>query len=263
MTWLKQTNTAPAFPDMAWSQPERRDQAGKLLIVGGNQYGFSAPAEAFAAASAAGIGVSRVLLPSKLKSTVGALFPEAEFAPSTPSGSFARMSLAELLDAAAWSDGVLLAGDVGHNSETALVLESFISKHSGQITITQDVAEYVITNPNVVLHRPSTTLVLSMGQLQKLAKHSKSSDPITQAMGLPELANWLSNFTTKHRVNIVTKHLDHVVVAVAGQVSSTPNNTATKPWRVSTAARAATWWLQHPSQPFQAITTAMLETTSR
>lgn len=257
MTWLKQTQDKPLFPDLLWSRPERRDQAGKLLIIGGNQYGFSAAAEAFAAASSAGIGVSRVLLPSKLKSTVSALFPEAEFAPSTPSGSFARVGLADWLEAAAWADGVLLAGDIGHNSETALVLESFMSKYSGQLTIAQDVAEYVITNPNLVLFRPNTTLVLSMGQLQKLAKHNKSPDPITQAMGLPELAEWLSSFTTEHTVNIVTKHLDHVIAAVSGDVSSTAQKPSTDSWRVATAARCAVWWLQLPTKPFESITTAV------
>jgi hypothetical protein len=259
MTWQKQSVDTPLFPDMLWSRPERRDQAGKLLIIGGNQYGFSAAGEAFTAAAQAGIGVSRVLLPNKLKPTVGKLFPEAEFTPSTPSGSFAKASLAEWLETASWADAVLIAGDVGHNSETALLLESFIDKYPGPLTITQDAAEYTITNPAQILARPDSLLVLSMGQLQKLAKHAHTSNAVTQAMGLPELTSWLEQFTQDSSLYIVTKHHQHILVAVNGQVSSCPlTDSETDAWRVATASRASVWWLQHPAKPFETITTSTI-----
>lgn len=257
MSWHKQAHDQPLFPDLLWSRPERRDQAGKLLIIGGNEHGFSAPAEAFATTTQAGVGISRVLLPSKLKSTVSVLFPEAEYAPSTPSGSFARTGLAEWIETAAWADGVLIAGDLGHNSETALLLETFLSKYAEKLTITQDAAEYILSNPAQTINRPDTTLVISMGQLRKLAKHIHSPQAVTQAMGLPELTEWLSDFTVEHAVHLVTKHLDHLIVAVNGRVSTTPTNASTEAWRVATAARAAVWWLQHPGKPFEAITTSI------
>ena len=39
--WHKQTADAPLYPDMEWSMPELRDQAGKLGIIGGNKLGFA------------------------------------------------------------------------------------------------------------------------------------------------------------------------------------------------------------------------------
>jgi len=256
--WSKQSADKPLFPDLLWSRPERRDQAGKLLIIGGNLHGFSAAAEAYQCAAVSGIGTSRVLLPKSLKPTVGKLFPEAEYVPSTPSGSFARAALSELLEAATWSDGVLLAGDVGHNSETALLIESFANKYTGQLTITQDVAEYIITSPLTTINRADTLIVVSIGQLQKLAKHLSTHKAITQAMGLPELTAWLADFTQEHTAHIITKHLDQIIVAVNGQVSTTACASGTTPWRVKTAAQASVWWLQHPNKPFEALTTSVL-----
>ena len=54
--WQKQTADKPLYPDIEWNKPERRDQAGKLLIVGGNKLGFSAAAEAYQTAKDAGVG---------------------------------------------------------------------------------------------------------------------------------------------------------------------------------------------------------------
>ena len=38
--WQKQTPGKVLFDDVLWSKPERRDQAGRLAIVGGNSQGF-------------------------------------------------------------------------------------------------------------------------------------------------------------------------------------------------------------------------------
>src|SRR6476660_954324 len=94
--WLKQAPDKPLFPDLLWSRPENKRQAGKLLVVGGNGQGFASPAAAYGAAIAAGIGAAKVILPDSLEKTLGKSFPEAIFAPSTPSGSFARLALGTL-----------------------------------------------------------------------------------------------------------------------------------------------------------------------
>src|SRR5882762_3047468 len=102
--WYKQTSEKPLYPDLLWSRPENKSQAGKLLIVGGNLHGFAAAGEAYTEAVKAGIGTARVLLPDSLQKTVGRVFEAGEYAPSTPSGSFSRKALAELLDMSGWSD---------------------------------------------------------------------------------------------------------------------------------------------------------------
>lgn len=69
--WLKQSNAEPLFPDLIWSRPESKQAAGKLLIIGGNAHGFSAPAEAYVIAGKSGIGSTRVVMPNALKTYRG------------------------------------------------------------------------------------------------------------------------------------------------------------------------------------------------
>jgi hypothetical protein len=253
--WLKQ-GSEPLFPELLWSRPENKLQAGKLLIVGGNVHSFAAAAEAYASAVKAGIGTARVMLPDSLHKTVGKLFPEAKFAPSTPSGSFAERALAEVLAASAWADAVLLAGDTGRNSETAILFEKILTKYHGQLSITKDALDYFTTTPLTLLQRENTTLVLSFAQLQKLAVSAHFAHAFMFDMDIIRLVETLHDFTEKFGVNIITKHLTNIFVAVNGKVSSTKTDDAQEIWRVKTAASASVWWLQNPTKPFETITTA-------
>ncbi|HEY1836011.1 MAG TPA: hypothetical protein VGG13_04290 [Candidatus Saccharimonadales bacterium] len=257
--WRKQANDKPLFPDLSWSRPENRQHAGKLLIIGGNLYGFAAAAEAYQTSLQAGIGTARVLLPNALQKTVGRTFSAGEYAPSTPSGSFSQKALAEFLQLGGWADGVLLAGDLGRNSETAILLEKFAEKFIGQLTITKDAADYFTAAPQKILARPDTTFVISFAQLQKLAASAKFPRAFTFGMDLLHLVETLHEFTKKYQVNIVVKHLENILVANRGQVSTTKLEKDQEIWRVHTSAHASVWWLQNPAKPLEALTTAVYE----
>lgn len=259
--WHKQAAGKPLFPDLLWSRPETKATAGKLLIIGGNQHSFAAPAIAFANASQAGIGTTRILLPEPVRKLLPVAAPEMEFAPGNASGSFARTSLSAWLNASIWADGVLLAGDFGRNSETAIVLEQFIQKHRGQITITQDAADYFTKAPGSLLQRPETTLVISFAQTQKLAMSAKFPQAFTFDMDFLHLIDTLHDFTEQHQAHIITKHLDTIFVAVKGQVSTTKLSEDLPVWRVATASHAAVWWLQNPSKAFAALATSCINVT--
>lgn len=253
--WLKQNEGSLLFPDLAWSKPENKLHAGKLLIIGGNEHGFSAPAQAFAEATTAGIGSCRVLLPDTLQKVVGTFIPEAEYGPSTPSGSFAGKSLDSWLDLSSWADGVLLPGDLGRNSETAVLLEKFIQKYHGQLTLTDEAVDNLTTNPMTILQRAETSLVLSFEQLQKLAAHAKYTSAFTSDMDLIRAVDTLHAFTESYPVSIVTKFFGTIIVAAGGEVSTTKSTLDS--WRTRTAAHTSVWWLQHPDQQFKSLTTAV------
>ncbi|MEK7095707.1 MAG: hypothetical protein AAB896_00220 [Patescibacteria group bacterium] len=254
--WLKQAKDRPLFEDLLWSRPENRRYAGKLLIVGGNLHGFSAPGAAYGAAMKAGIGAARVLLPDKLQKTVGRLIPEADFCPSTLSGSFARPGLAKLLEEGEWADGVLLAGDFGRNSETAILLDSFMNKFEGQVTVAQDSLDYFLGPKSPLIERLDTLSVIDLGKLQKLAKNNRPTTPILHNVMLSELVETLHDWTTGNPGQIITKHADNFIVASGGQVSTTPAPKQSN-WQVELAAYASVWWLQNPEKPFEAITTSV------
>jgi len=157
-----------------------------------------------------------------------------------------------------WADAVLFAGDLGRNSETAIVIEKFLDKGSLMTTLTKDAVNYVTAAPQTVLDRPDTLLVLSLSQLQRLGTAAKFVRPISFGMDLFHLSEWLHEFTQNHKPYVVVKHLDHVIVAAEGRVSSTNLGVEKQVWRVETAAKASVWWLQNPAKPFESITASVL-----
>lgn len=257
--WHKQTKGAPLYPDMLWSRPENRAHAGKLLIAGGTAHGFAAPALAYTETVAAGVGTSRVLLPDAIKEVARHALETVEFAPSTPSGSFSRKALAEFIDHGLWADAVLLAGDFGRNSETAIVIETFLQKYSGLTIITHDAVDYLYAPAKLVIARDKTSLVLTIAQLQKLAKAIGYPHAVTFAMGILQLVAWLHEFTLLYPITIVTKHLDIIYVAHKGFVTTTKLLNGLKIWRVSTAGYVSVWQLQNPNKQLESATTAVVE----
>jgi hypothetical protein len=260
--WHRQTPEKPLFGGLIWSRPENRALAGKLAVIGGNLHGFAAPAEAYTEASKAGIGVTRVLLPLAVKTLVRSILTEVDYAASNPSGSFSQKALDGWMEVAMWADATLIAGDLGRNSETAIVFEKFVTKYPGQLTITKDAGNYALAIAPTILARPDTTLVLSMAQLQKFGMQAGLVSPITFSMSLIQLTEALHDITERYPINIIVKYHETACVAVGGQVSTTNLGGAEQIWRVRTAAHAATWWLQNPSQPFEALTTSLIAASS-
>ncbi|MDB5185833.1 MAG: hypothetical protein JWL85_356 [Candidatus Saccharibacteria bacterium] len=256
--WQRQTPGAPIFSELLWARPENKMHAGKLLIAGGSAHGFSGPATAYKSAEKAGIGTARVLIPDALKKIIGAFLENAEFAPCTPSGSFSQKSLADFLDLSGWADGTLLAGDFGRNSETAILLEKYVTKYTGELTITRDTVDYFISTPKLLFERPNTTIVLTIAQLQKMAIGMRASEAITFDLDLIRLVERLHTITEQYPASIVVKHLENILVAHEGQVSTTKLAEDLPVWRVDTAAKTAVWRLQNPSKPFEAITTSLV-----
>jgi NAD(P)H-hydrate repair Nnr-like enzyme with NAD(P)H-hydrate dehydratase domain len=257
--FTKQTVTDPAFSDVLWSKPENKQARGKLLIIGGNEQGLSAPMDAFNAATNAGIGEARVLLPNALKKVTGNVLEFGSYAPSTPSGSFNQLALAEFIDSSVWADATLFAGSLGRNSETAIVLEKYLQKHKGPVIISQDAVDYVIAATHVLTKRGTTILVMSLAQLQKYAKNIKLPQAITFQMDLLQLTAVVQDLSSTRGVSFVVKHLKNIIVAHDGNVSVTQLTDDIDVWRVKTAACVSVWLIQQPEKPFEAISTAVWE----
>ena len=240
---------------MLWSRPENKRHAGKLLVVGGHKQSFSEPSRAYSAALKAGAGHVRIVLPDSLQKTVGRAFPEAEFAASTPIGSFGRQALGSLLDLAEWADGVLLAGDISKNSETAVLLESFIDKYAGQLTLAGDSLDYFFNSPQILTNRSATTLVGSLSQIQKLA-HSAA---IRQQDDLVQILNKLSIWTADMKASVLTEQGSQIIVAHRGKISTTASEEHGS--ETELAAYASVWRLQQLKKPFEGLTTAVYSYT--
>lgn len=255
-TYWHRQGSESLFPELEWNKPERRDQAGRLLIVGGNVHALTAPGKAYEGVLKAGIGSAKIALPDKTKRLVGQTLPDAVFLPSTPSGEFSQEGSHELLEYALWADTVLLPGDNGRNSQTTIILEELMKSYTGQIVATRDAVDSLVNTPETMLSREKTTLVVSFAQLQKLIKNTDSSQPLQFSMSLVQLVEFLHDLTLQHPAGIITLHQNQLVAAVNGSISTTKlpvDETEPPHWRLQTATLAACHQTWNPIKPFEAL----------
>lgn len=256
--WKKQSAENPLYPDIEWSKPEQRAHAGKLGIIGGNKLGFAGVAEAYSIAKEAGVGDIRVLLPDVLRKTIPSSITDALFAPTNPSGSLAKDADAEMNTISAWATGVLLVGDAGRSSETAILYEKFLQDYTGQLVITRDAVDLVKNSATLLVDRPNTLLVVSFAQLQKLFQAVYYPKVLTFSMQLTNLVEALHKFTISYPVSITVLHRDHIIVAHGGEVVTMDWQNPMSIWRGSVAARAAVYWLWNPQKPLEAIASSLV-----
>lgn len=256
--WLQQSLTQPLYPDIEWNKPEQKSLAGKLGIIGGNKLGFAAVGEAYMIALDTDVGAARVLLPDVLRKTIPAAITDAHFAPTNPSGGLARAASVDMHALGQWANGILLIGDAGKNSETAILYDDFIKDYSGQLTITRDAFDLFKQTLDIVVDRENTLLVVSFAQLQTLFKNVYYPKILTFSMQLQQLVEALHKFTITYPTTIVTFHQNQLVIASSGQVSTTPWDNPMAIWKGGVATRAACYWLWTPQKPLEAMTASLL-----
>lgn len=255
--WQKQTTTEPLFPDLEWSKPEQRALAGKLGIIGGNKLGFAGVAEAYSVATSAGIGQVRVLLPDVLKKTIPSAITDTMYAPTNPSGSLTKDADSAMATLGSWADGILLIGDTGRSSETAILYEKFLQDYTGPLIITRDAVDLVKNAPQTLVDRPNTLLIVSFAQLQKLFQAVYYPKVLTFSMQLTNLVEALHKFTITYPITIAVLHKETFIVAHDGNIVTTPWDNPMMIWRGTVAAKAATYWLWSPKKPLEATATAI------
>ncbi len=256
--WKKQLPETPLFPDVQWSKPEQRSMAGKLGIIGGNKLGFAGVAEAYAVAQKNGVGQARVVLPDVLKRTIPSTITDTLFAPTNPSGSLSKDAANELRTISDWAQGILMIGDAGRSSETAILYEQFIQEYTGQLVLTRDAIDLVKNSTQLLVDRPNTILVASFAQLQKLFQAVYYPKVLTFSMQLTNLVDALHKFTVTYPVTLVVLHKEQLIIAHDGQVVTMPWQSPMAIWRGETAAKIASYWLWNPGKPLEAAATSLI-----
>lgn len=257
--WRKQTIEKPLYPEIAWAKPEQRQMAGKLGIIGGNKLGFISVAESYETTLKAGAGEVRVLLPDVLRKSMPATMKDIIYGSSNPSGSLSRESLIEMKTIGAWSTGILLIGDAGRNSETAILYEDFLKDYKGPLTITRDAIDLIKNSSQTIVDRPNTLIVASFAQLQKLFQAVYYPKILTFSMQLTNLVEALHKFTITYPISIVVFHRDVMLVASSGEVTTTPWTDQMKIWRGKTASVASVYWLWNPTKIIESVTASLLD----
>lgn len=256
--WHKQTITNPLYPDIEWNKPENRSHAGKLGIIGGNKLGFAGVAEAYDVARRTGVGQVRVLLPDVLKKTIPASITDAVFGPTNPSGSLTKDAIGEMISVGAWADGILLIGDAGRSSETAILYEQFLQEYSGKLIITRDAVDLIKNGSQQIVNREDTLLIVSFAQLQKLFQSVYYPKVLTFSMQLTNLVDALHKFTITYPVSIAVLHKETFIIASKGEVVTMPWENPMTIWRGTVAAKAAAYWLWNSGKPLEATATSLI-----
>ena len=256
--WKKQSPTAALYPDLEWSKPETLNQSGKLGIIGGNKLGFAGVAEAYAVARKSGVGQVRVLLPDVLKKTMPKTITDTVYAPTNISGSLTKDATTEMVALGAWANEILLIGDAGRSSETAIAYEQFLSTYTDKLVITRDAIDLLKNSARVLVERPDTLLIASFAQLQKIFQAVYYPKVLTFSMQLTQLVEALHKFTITYPVTIGVLHKDYFVIAHDGDVITTEWANPMAIWRGSVASNAAAYWLWNPGKPLEATATSIV-----
>ncbi|MDO4773667.1 MAG: hypothetical protein Q4A37_00905 [Candidatus Saccharibacteria bacterium] len=255
--WRKQAQGKPLFPDVEWNRPERRDLAGRLGIIGGNKLGFAAVADSYQAASSAGAGQVRVLLPDALKKSVPPSMTDVLFAPTTTSGGLSGEAASDVAALREWADVLLLCGDAGKNSQTAVLYESLLTDAEQPVVLTRDAIDLALPGAAQWLDNPRVIVVASFAQTQKLLRAVYYPKMLTFRMQLAQLVEVLHKFTISYPVTLVTFHAEQLVMARGGEVITQEWSQPMQLWRGQTAARMAAYALWSPEAPLAAVSASI------
>lgn len=265
MDYLLQQPNQPLFPELIWSKPETKALAGKLLLIGGNIHAIGAPITAYKLAMDAGAGEVKVVMPAATRRYFAHtnLPTDIVFAPSTPSGSFGTKALNNMLEYADWADYACIVGDVSKNSESSVLLTELLTKMTTPIAVTGDAIDCLFHELKIILARPSTLLVPTFTQLQKIANQSAIAAPLKASLPLKAMAEWVGQFSATHKVLLLFTHNDISYAAHERKVIVTSAKHANRDQALGNAVNAAVWVMQHPSEPLKAITTSLCAQASQ
>jgi hypothetical protein len=249
----RQTADAPLFPDLLWARPERKKQAGKLLIIGGSVHGFASIIKAYEYALQAGIGEVKVVLPEGVKRFVGPAL-DALYAEQLDNGSFSHKALVEIRPYLGWANSVLLPGELTNNAETTLLIEDVLRVAQTPIVIAGDVIEAVTKTLGETL--PAKPMVVAdFRQLQRLAYTHSGKQPLLSTSTLDQQTVIMQTLVRKLELGVLIRYDDGQVLVVAGEAASITPSTANL---LQYAANAAVVVAQFPGRLFEATTTAAI-----
>ena len=211
MSWQPQS-AKPLFPDFIWSQPQRRGQTPRVLVVGGNQNSIASPL----AIHAALVGKCQQLtiaIPDVLKRQLKGM-DQLLFCPSNQSGSFGGDTLEVLTTAASSHDYLVIAGDITSNSQSLLMIKQLLDKVNNLTIISSDIAQLLLEQQAQA--QLNQIWLLDTDQLQRYLTHKQLSPKLTS---LPNIASQLQNLPVN--LQLLAPLADQWWVKVADQLSST------------------------------------------
>lgn len=193
-----QTQDSPAFPNILWSLPETKVQAGNLLVIGGHSNGMHGLSKAVQAANSVAPIHLKIITPDKLRNLLSG--NEFVFAKSTNLGSLDNSSWQEINPMLNWADCVLFPGNLSNNSSTQLLVDRIISSIRCPKILVGDASNRLVSSGAVY--------ILRLEGVQNLSKLLASPVTVTTQMNIDDLTNSLK---------ILSQRLDSIIVMVDTQ----------------------------------------------
>ena len=256
LNWQKQTLDTPLYEDIIWEKPENKLISGRFLIVGGNAHEFASSAQIFESLKKAGAFNIFLALPDVLKKIINSLDLAVSYLPSNPSGSIGLNAVAELIDLDNNSDIVILAQDLGKNSETTLCMDHFLNKNKSLICLTSENIDLIenIENPDY----KKMLLVTNFSDLQKLLIKKfnvliKNSDELFVTL------NKLYEINVKFPLNLICIHEENIIVVADQKISTTNIRTKHLNLVEVLSAYGSFYFVNNQNKIYQALTSAVFE----
>jgi hypothetical protein len=253
--WFKQTLEDQLFPDLMWSKPEHKSQAGKLLIIGGSSNGFAHTVSSYTESLKAGAGSIRVLIPDSTKKLIGHVSEDIVFGASTKCGGFAGSSLGQLVEQSEWSDAILISGELGNNSETTILFEKFLTNYKDSLVISEDAFDFSSNFFSLLTNNHQVIFVLDFSKLQKLSSFVGVDKPITSSINFVNLIEILHTMSEQLKAHLIIEYNDFIIVASQGYISTTDKKSSS-PLSIKIAANSAVWYMQNKTKIFESLTCA-------
>ena len=243
----------PLFANVLWNRPVSAHAAGRLLVVGAHNSGLATLQAVYQIAEAAGIGSLTMLVPETLRSML-AIVPAINFAPATIAGSLAKASLSQMVELASYTDAVLVGTDLSNNSETAILIESFIAKYDRPLIIADAALEVIGLSPDLIRSRPNTLVVLTMQQLFKLAGKLGLPLQIKPDGGITNKIEIVTDFWSVLKVDLALIGPE-IIIKTGDQVSVTELSGQPATLLPTAYGVLSVFYTQNPKAHYEGLTT--------
>jgi hypothetical protein len=220
-------DSAGVAEKLSWEKPERKDQAGSLVVFGGVGLKLKEINSIFSSAKTAGASSVVILVPESLAR--GFKLAESILNPVSFNSHFGLTDsgLRKVRDEFGLVDALILA-DLGRNSETQFKLLNLISHSYKPVIVTSFAAELFSSELDQLSANPNITLILNFPQFQKLYKtltlktvNEKNIYPALPPLSTQSLKlkiKVLATFQTRVAANIILVEEGHVIATSSNKI---------------------------------------------
>ncbi len=218
------------FESIAWSRPENKRQASKVVILGGSKDHFADTSGYYQELKdITGIKLS-LILPDYLSKLVGTKDPNIIFVEGHKTGGyFIRESSNQIIQIINGADTCLMSGEIGRSSETQQFIEHVVDSCKSQTVITESALNCFAENylENLLL-KEGVAICIDTPALTRLGKNIKFEKAFISNLGFAQKIDYLEMITKKYSATLVISDNDTIWCAKSGEVfySKSPKETS-------------------------------------